>query len=219
MVSRRVINVKTVATAGTNTDRIMRELILASTSRYRKLLLERLELPFDVIAPDVEETAEPGEAPHALAARLAAEKAGSVKSPDAIVIGSDQVATVGGKVLRKPGTHDAALRQLAVCQGRMAVFDTAAVIVDNRHGRRWQTTDTTEVHFAELGEKVLDAYLRREQPYDCAGGFKAEGLGISLFSRIRSDDPTALLGLPLIWVATTLRQAGLDPLFNHHELL
>ncbi len=190
----------------------MRKLILASTSPYRKLLLERLELAFDVIAPDVRETAEPGEAPHALAARLAAEKAGAVHAPDAIVIGSDQVASIDGEVLRKPGTHDVAVRQLAACQGRSAVFDTAAVIVDNRSARRWQTTDTTEVEFAELDESVLDAYLRREQPYDCAGGFKAEGLGISLFRRIRSDDPTALLGLPLIWVATTLRQAGLDPL-------
>ncbi len=190
----------------------MRKLILASTSPYRKLLLERLELAFDVIAPDVPETAEPGEAPHALAARLAAEKAGAVYAPDAIVIGSDQVASIDGEVLRKPGTHDVAVRQLAACQGRLAVFDTAAVIVDNRSARRWQTTDTTEVEFAELDESVLDAYLRREQPYDCAGGFKAEGLGISLFRRIRSDDPTALLGLPLIWVATTLRQAGLDPL-------
>ncbi len=190
----------------------MRRLILASTSPYRKLLLERLELPFDVVAPDVEETAEPGEAPHALAARLAAEKAGSVTAPEAIVIGSDQVASVDGKVLRKPGSHDAALRQLAACQGRTAVFDTAAVIVDNSHGRSWQTTDTTEVEFAELDDNVLDAYLRREQPYDCAGGFRAEGLGISLFSRIRSGDPTALIGLPLIWVARTLREAGLDPL-------
>jgi len=190
----------------------MRKLILASTSPYRKRLLKRLELPFEVVAPDVEETDEPGEAPHALAARLAAEKAGSVTAPDAIVIGSDQVASIGGKVLRKPGSHDAALRQLAACQGRMAVFDTAAVIVDNRQGRRWQTTDRTEVRFAELDDNVLGAYLRREQPYDCAGGFKAEGLGISLFSQIRSDDPTALIGLPLIWVARTLREAGLDPL-------
>ena len=190
----------------------MRKLILASTSPYRRLLLERLELPFDVTAPDVDETARPGEAPHALAARLAADKAGTVNAPDAIVMGSDQVASIDGKVLSKPGTHDVALRQLAACQGRLAVFDTAVAIVDNRSARRWQTTDTTQVEFAELDESVLDAYLRREQPYDCAGGFKAEGLGISLFSRIRSDDPTALLGLPLIWVATTLRQVGLDPL-------
>lgn len=190
----------------------MRRLILASTSPYRKLLLERLELPFDVIAPDVEETAEPGETPQELAARLATEKAGSVTVPDAIVIGSDQVASVNGRVLSKPGTHDRALRQLAACQGRTAVFDTAAAIVDKRNGKRWQVTDRTEVRFARLDESVLDAYLRREQPYDCAGGFKAEGLGISLFSRIRSDDPTALLGLPLIWVARTLRDAGLDPL-------
>ncbi len=190
----------------------MRRLILASTSPYRKLLLERLELPFDVVAPDVEETAAPGETPHALAARLAAEKADSVTASDAIVIGSDQVASVNGRVLRKPGTHDRALRQLSACQGRTAVFDTAAAIVDKRNGKRWQTTDRTEVEFAELDDNVLDAYLRREQPYDCAGGFKAEGLGISLFGRIRSDDPTALLGLPLIWVARTLAEAGLDPL-------
>ena len=190
----------------------MRELVLASTSKYRKLLLARLALPFDVRAPDVEEIAKPGEAPRELAARLASEKARTVTDPDAIVIGSDQVASVGGKVLRKPGSHDAALRQLAACQGRMAVFDTAAFIIDNRDERCWQTTDRTEVYFAEFGRDMLDAYLRREQPYDCAGGFKAEGLGIALCSRIRSDDPTALLGLPMIWVASTLREAGLDPL-------
>lgn len=192
--------------------RLMRELILASTSRYRKQLLKRLGLPFDVVAPHVEEIALPGEAPHEFAARLAAEKAGSVAAPEAIVIGSDQVPSVDGKILRKPGSHDAALGQLAACQGRVVAFDTAVVILDKRDGRRWQTTDRTDVHFAELAPEALDAYLRREQPYDCAGGFKAEGLGIALFSRIRSDDPTALIGLPLIWVARTLREAGLDPL-------
>src|SRR5690606_33781796 len=117
-----------------------------------------------------------------------------------------------GRILRKPGRHQAALEQLEACRGRSVVFHTAAAVIDGRDGRAWETVDVTEVDFARLDRDALDRYLALEQPYDCAGGFKAEGLGIILFSAIRSADPTALIGLPLIWVAATLRDAGLDPL-------
>ena len=129
-----------------------------------------------------------------------------------LVIGSDQVAALNGEVLRKPGGHEVALRQLLACQGKVVDFHTAAAIVDAESAHVWQTVDHTRVYFAELEAARLEAYLRAEEPYDCAGSFKAEGLGIALFTRIESNDPTALMGLPLIWVAATLRAAGLDPL-------
>ncbi len=154
----------------------------------------------------------PGEAPADLAARLALAKAESAAGPGELVIGSDQVAALNGEVLRKPGGHEVALRQLLACQGKVVDFHTAAAIVDAERAHVWQTVDHTRVHFAELEAARLDAYLRAEEPYDCAGSFKAEGLGIALFTRIESNDPTALMGLPLIWVAATLRAAGLDPL-------
>lgn len=190
----------------------MRRLILASTSAYRRQLLERFGVPFETRAPDVDESERPGETPLALAQRLAASKAASVGDADALVVGSDQVAARAGRILRKPGSHDRALRQLAACRGRSVDFFTAVTVVDGATGRRWEHIDHTEVAFAALDEALLDAYLHREQPYDCAGGFKAEGLGIALFTRVRSEDPTALIGLPLIWLAQTLRKAGLDPL-------
>ena len=187
-------------------------LVLASTSIYRRDLLARLGLPFSAVAPAVDERPLPGERPLELAARLALLKAQSAAPPDALVIGSDQVASLDGRILGKPGSHVAALEQLVACQGRAVDFHTAAAIVDRSGGRVWQTVNHTEVRFASLGEAALDRYLRADQPYDCAGGFKAEGLGIALFERIESRDPTALIGLPLIWVAATLRAAGLDPL-------
>lgn len=190
----------------------MTRLVLASTSPYRRDLLARLGLPFSTVAPRVDETAAPGEPADRLAARLALAKARSAAAPDTLVIGSDQVAALHGRVLRKPGTHAAALRQLSACQGQAVDFYTAAAIVAGSSARTWQTLDHTRVHFAALDEIALDAYLRAEEPYDCAGGFKAEGLGAALFDHIESRDPTALIGLPLIWVAATLRAAGLDPL-------
>jgi septum formation protein len=192
-------------------------LILASTSPYRRALLERLGLPFEALAPAVDETAGPRELPAELAARLAAAKAESVSAGQAIVIGSDQTAALGRTLLGKPGTHEAALEQLRACQGRAVVFHTAVVVVDGATGRRLHTVDRTRVHFARLGEGELARYLRAEQPYDCAGGFKAEGLGIALFERIESSDPTALVGLPLIWLSRTLRTLGLDPLGTWRE--
>jgi septum formation protein len=190
----------------------MRRLILASTSRYRRELLSRLGLPFEVQAPDAAEDAIEGELPPAMAARLALAKARSIRAADAVVIGSDQVASLEGRLLRKPGEHAAALRQLLSCQGKTVVFHTAAVVLDTANGATAAHTDRTEVRFATLDEAALDRYVRLEQPYDCAGSFKAEGLGVTLFTSIDSSDPTALIGLPLIWVAAALRAVGVDPL-------
>jgi septum formation protein len=195
----------------------MPELVLASTSSYRRELLARLRIEFSALAPSVDETPLPGESPTELAARLALAKARSLAIPDALVIGSDQVPSLHGQALRKPGSHEAAHAQLLACQGQTVDFFTAAAIVDTRRERVWQTLDCTRVRFATLDPGKLDAYLNAEQPYDCAGGFKVEGLGIALFEHIESRDPTALIGLPLIWVAATLRSAGLDPLSAAHE--
>jgi septum formation protein len=190
----------------------MTRLVLASTSPYRKALLARLGLPFAIVAPNVEESARGDEQPAALAVRLALAKAQAVAAPGTVVLGSDQVAARGGQILRKPGTHAAALEQLLACQSQVVEFHTAAAVIDVSRERVWQTVDRTAVYFARLSTAALDRYLELEQPYDCAGGFKVEGLGIALFERIESVDPTALIGLPLIWVAATLRAAGLDPL-------
>lgn len=193
----------------------MRRLVLASTSPYKQALLARLALPFEAVAPGVEETAAPGEAPAHLALRLARAKAGAAAAGAAagtVVVGADQVPALGEDVLRKPGDHATAARQLAACGGRTVVFHTAAVVADTQTGRSWETVDVTEVDFADLTPERIERYLCLERPYDCAGGFKAEGLGIVLFDAIRSRDPTALIGLPLIWLAGRLRAIGLDPL-------
>jgi len=187
-------------------------LILASTSKYRAELLTRLGVPFEVRAPRVDETIAAAEPARDAAARLARAKAEAVDEADAVVIGSDQVPSLAGRILRKPGDHRAALEQLEACRGRSVLFHTAVAVLDRRTGRAWETVDVTEVEFANLGRAALERYLELERPYDCAGGFKAEGLGIALFSAIRSSDPTALIGLPLISVAAALREAGLDPL-------
>ncbi|HVS22730.1 MAG TPA: Maf family nucleotide pyrophosphatase [Gammaproteobacteria bacterium] len=187
-------------------------MLLASTSRYRRELLGRLGLPFEVRPPAADEAALPGEAPERMAARLAAAKAQSIAASDAIVIGSDQVASLDGRLLRKPGRHDAALAQLEDCQGKTVVFHTGVFVLDAASGRSWVHVDETDVRFARRPRRELDRYLAIERPYDCVGSFKAEGLGIALFERIESRDPTALLGLPLIWLAGALREAGLDPL-------
>jgi septum formation protein len=179
--------------------------------------LARLRIEFTARAPDVDETPLPGEPPAKLAARLALAKARSITRPDALVIGSDQVPSLRGRALHKPGSHEAAHAQLLACQGETVDFYTAAAIVDTRRERVWQALDCTRVRFATLDPSRLDAYLTAERPYDCAGGFKVEGLGIALFERIESQDPTALIGLPLIWVAATLRAAGLDALSAGRE--
>ena len=194
----------------------MPQLILASTSPHRRRLLERLGVPFDVRPANADESAAPGEDAPTLAVRLATAKAQSARAPDhaadEIIIGADQAAALNGELLRKPGDHDTALRQLSMCQGETVVFSTATTVIDCNSGRQWYGLDSTSVVFLKLSQAHLSRYLELEQPYDCAGGFKAEGLGISLFRTIRSEDPTALLGLPLIWLTQTLRDLELDPL-------
>jgi septum formation protein len=190
----------------------MKILVLASSSRYRRELLGRLGLPFESSVPDVDETPEPGELPAALAARLALAKARSIRRADAIVVGSDQVAALDGRLLGKPGTHDAAVDQLEACQGREVVFHTAVCVSADRGRTITEHVDLTRVRFRQRSRAELSRYLDREPAYDCAGGFKAERLGIALFEAIESHDPTALIGLPMIWLAEALRAAGLDPL-------
>lgn len=185
-------------------------LILASGSVYRRELLSRLRLPFEVISPDIDETPRPAEAPEQTALRLAQGKAEAIaaQAPDALIIGSDQVATLDGEQIGKPGDHQRALLQLQTMRGREVVFHTALCLLDNRqHGvSRIQTENVqTLVRFRHLTDAELDAYLRIEQPYDCAGSAKNEGLGIALLEQIRSDDPTALTGLPLIALTGMLR--------------
>lgn len=186
-------------------------LVLASTSRYRRELLERLRLPFTVEAPQVDETPRPGEAPAALALRLALAKAAAVASrhPHAVVIGSDQVADLGGEPLGKPGDHARATAQLRRMRGRTVIFHTALAVVRRDTGFEQTEIAPVRVRFRELTDAEIEAYLRAEQPYDCAGSAKSEGLGIALLDAIDSDDPTALVGLPLIRTCRMLRAAGL----------
>lgn len=184
-------------------------LILASTSIYRRELLGRLGLAFDTARPHTDETPRPGETPAALAARLATAKAGAVaaQQPQAWVIGSDQVAEFDGRPIGKPGGRDGALAQLQAMSGREVRFLTGLCVL--RHGQAPLTAlDVTTVRFRELSAAEIARYVDAEQPYDCAGSFKSEGLGIALFEAIESSDPTALIGLPLIATARLLRQAG-----------
>ena len=189
-------------------------LILASTSRYRRELLARLRLPFDVASPRVDESPRAGEAPAALARRLALEKARDVaaRHPDAIVIGSDQVADLDGVPIGKPGTHERAVAQLTRMSGRSLVFQTAVAVVCVARGFERVELASVRVGVRPLQPAEIEHYLRLEQPYDCAGSAKSETLGIALLSAIDSDDPTALVGLPLIRTCELLRAAGLDPL-------
>ncbi len=187
-------------------------LILASTSRYRRELLARLRLPFEVIAPDVDETPMAGEQPKQLACRLAMEKARSVAArfPQAIVIGSDQVADLDGQSLGKPLLHEVAVQQLQRMQGRQVIFQTAVAVVRNDQGFAQMDLAQVKVQFRALTHAEIDAYLHAEQPYDCAGSAKSEGLGIALLDAIDNDDPTALIGLPLIRTCQMLRAAGMQ---------
>ena len=183
-------------------------LVLASTSRYRRELLARLRLPFEVARPDVDESALPAETPETLAMRLAAAKARAVSAtrPDAWVIGSDQVADLGGVALGKPGARAAAIAQLQAMSGRAVIFRTAVCVA--RGEVALAALDTTVVRFRTLSLDEVKRYVDAEQPFDCAGSFKSEGFGITLFEAIESRDPTALVGLPLIATAGLLRQAG-----------
>jgi septum formation protein len=187
-----------------------RTLILGSTSRYRRELLQRLRIPFDVAAPQVDETPASGEAPRDLALRLALAKARVVASrvPDAVVIGSDQVADLHGEPLGKPGDHARATEQLRRMRGQTVVFHTALAVVCLDSGFEQVDLAPVQVRFRELSDAEIEAYLRAEEPYDCAGSAKSEGLGIALLEAIDNDDPTALVGLPLIRTCRMLRAAG-----------
>ena len=189
-------------------------LILGSTSRYRRELLARLRIPFDVVSPGVDETALPGEPPAALACRLAMAKAHAValKYPGAVVIGSDQVAELDGEAIGKPGTHERAIEQLRHMSGRSVVFQTAVAVVRADTGFAGSALVPVTVRFRDLSDSQIEHYLLAEQPYDCAGSAKSEALGIALLDAIDSSDPTALVGLPLIQTCALLRQAGIDPL-------
>jgi septum formation protein len=187
-------------------------LILGSTSRYRRELLTRLRVPFEVVSPDVDETPLTGESPQILATRLALAKAKAVAAlhPQAVVIGSDQVADLNGEPLGKPGTHERAVLQLQRMRGQTVVFQTAVSVVCLE--RQFEQTELAQikVRFRDLSDADIEAYLRAEEPYDCAGSAKSEGLGIALLDAIDNDDPTALIGLPMIRTARMLRAAGID---------
>jgi len=186
------------------------KIVLASTSRYRRALLERLQIPFSSVSPGVEEAALPGEPPEAMATRLATAKALSVARdhPDALVIGCDQVAVCDGKVLGKPGNHQNAARQLRDLSGRDAIFYTALCVHDARSGRTATRGVPYRVKFRILDDDAIRRYLEREQPYDCAGSAKSEGLGIALIERMEGEDPNALIGLPLIALVDLLGEHG-----------
>jgi septum formation protein len=190
----------------------MPRLILASTSPYRRQLLARLAVDFEVVAPEVSEDHLAGESPTDRALRLATAKAQAVSAryPQALVIGSDQVAACGADVLDKPGDARRCREQLERLSGHTAHFYTACVLQGTRAGPPLAHVDTTTVVFRELSASEIERYVARERPFDCAGGFRAEALGIALFDCIESQDPTALIGLPLIWLAGALRAAGLQ---------
>jgi septum formation protein len=189
-----------------------RKLILGSTSAYRRELLERLRIPFSVESPYVDETPLPAEQPAALACRLALAKANAVaqRHPDCVVIGSDQVADLDGLALGKPGDHARAVAQLRQMRGKTVVFQTAVAVVCLQSGFCQQALAAVKVTFRALADAEIENYLQAEKPYDCAGSAKSEGLGIALLDAIDSDDPTALVGLPLIRTSRMLRAAGVQ---------
>lgn len=188
-----------------------RRLVLASTSRYRRELLERLGLAFETASPQFDETPLSREAPASTALRLAVGKARSLAArfPDALIIGADQVASCEGERLDKPGEHATAVRQLRKVSGKEARFDTAVALLDAASGAVQSRVVPCKVRFRALDDRRIESYLRREQPYDCAGSAKAEGLGIALIAGIETEDPTSLIGLPLIALTGMLEQAGL----------
>ncbi len=193
-------------------------LVLGSTSPYRRELLGRLRLPFDVARPDVDETPLPGETPDATATRLALAKAQAVANrlpagdAPALIIGSDQVALLEGRQLGKPGTHERAVTQLRDMRGKTLVFHTALALFDTRNGSAQQCVVPYHVKMRAYSDELIEAYLQAEQPYDCAGSAKTEGLGVVMIESMRGDDPTALVGLPLIALTGMLIRAGLPPL-------
>jgi len=189
-----------------------RTLVLASTSPFRRELLQRLGIAFETMAPDVDETRRQGEDPEELVLRLSEAKAraGAGQYPDALIIGSDQVAVCGNEVLGKPGNHEAACAQLAHLSGRQVSFLTGLCLFDAANGNALVELVPYQVTFRQLTDQQIDRYLKIEQPYNCAGSFKSEGLGISLFESMQGDDPNALVGLPLIRLTSWLNAAGID---------
>ena len=193
-------------------DSTQPRIILASSSPYREQLLGRLRLEFDCLSPEVDEALGAGEAAPDYVRRLARDKAAKIaaSNPDAVVIGSDQCAVLDGQILGKPGSHDNALQQLRAARGKTVVFRTALCVMRARDGFCEVDEVPFEVEFRELADAQLEHYLRVEQPYDCAGSFKAEGYGACLFRRMRGDDPSALIGLPLLKLTTLLEKAGIE---------
>ncbi len=189
-------------------------LVLASGSTYRRELLSRLGLPFEIESPTIDETPEQNEEPAELVVRLASAKAAAVRPgrPGAVIVGSDQAATLDGRTLGKPGTTETAITQLSECAGRSVEFLTGVCLLDARQPRAEPILhlDITRVVFRALTRGEIESYVARENPLDCAGGFKSEGLGIALFDRIDSQDPTGLIGLPLIWLSKALIQIGFE---------
>jgi len=183
-------------------------LVLASTSVYRSELLQRLQLPFETAAPEVDETPLPGEFARATSLRLAQEKARAVAAayPDALIIGSDQIALLDGQQIGKPLTHDNAFRQLRAMRGKTTIFYTALALLNSKTGRMQAEVAENHVTLRDLGDAEIEGYLLKEQPYHCAGSAKSEGLGIALMSRMTGDDPNALVGLPLILLTEMLRR-------------
>jgi len=185
-------------------------IILASSSRYRRGLLDRFLTEYETVSPGVDESAEPGTDVTELARTLARKKAEKVSSKyrDAIVIGADQIAIMDGVVLGKPGDHPRAVEQLLAASGRSMQFLTAVCVLDPFGRRRYEHVDTTEVRFRTFDRRLAETYLWHDEPYDCAGSFKIEGAGFVLFDSVKTEDPTALIGLPMIWLAATLRELG-----------
>ena len=198
----------------------MLPLILASTSKYRRELLARLQLPFDTVSPEVDEVPLAGEAPRDLALRLAIAKALAVAAthPLALVIGSDQVAHCEGRIMDKPGNHERATGQLRFMRGKETWFDTGLALVNAASGRVQSEVVRVRVVLRNLSDAEIEAYLQKEQPYDCAGSAKSEGMGIALMEKLEGDDPTALIGLPLIALSHMLRAEGVDPLAGISDL-
>lgn len=192
----------------------MRSLVLASSSPYRRALLDRLQLPFYCASPDIDESPRPHESPEQLVARLALEKARALTTayPESLIIGSDQIAIIAGTPVSKPGNRENAIAQLTQVSGQRITFLTGLCVYDALSKQQWVCVEPFHVHFRTLTTEQITHYVDREQPFDCAGSFKCEGLGIALFEKLEGDDPNSLIGLPLIRLVTLLEQAGLPVL-------
>ena len=195
------------------------QLILGSTSPFRRELLHKLGISFDTAAPDIDELPEPLEQPEALVQRLARLKAIAVAEsyPNALIIGSDQVATIGGMILGKPGSHEKAVQQLTLASGKKVTLYTGLCLLNSATENTQVSCESFTVYFRDLDSEEINNYLLREKPYNCAGSFKSEGLGITLFRKMQGDDPNSLIGLPLIRLVDMLKNEGLEPLKLHIE--